>query len=45
MSRCRFEQVLARLVGRRTPLAVRDGERIIGQVSMDAVREMLAQQD
>jgi len=40
-----IEQVLTRLVGRKTPLAVRRGGAIVGQVSMEAVREMLAQQD
>jgi glycine betaine/proline transport system ATP-binding protein len=40
-----IEQVLPRLVGRSTPLAVRRGDTLIGQVSPDAVREVLAQQD
>ena len=40
-----IEQVLPRLVGRHTPLAVQRGGTVIGQVAMDAVREMLAQQD
>lgn len=40
-----LEQVLPRLVGRKTPLALRRGSAIVGQVSMDAVREMLAQRD
>jgi glycine betaine/proline transport system ATP-binding protein len=40
-----IEPVLARLVGRSTPLAVRRGGAIVGQVSMAAVREMLAAKD
>jgi glycine betaine/proline transport system ATP-binding protein len=40
-----IEQALPRLVGRKSPLAVRRGQRIIGQVSMEGVREMLAQQE
>lgn len=40
-----IEAVLPRLVGRRTPLAVRRDGAIVGQVSLDAVREMLAQQE
>ncbi|MBX3607614.1 MAG: betaine/proline/choline family ABC transporter ATP-binding protein [Piscinibacter sp.] len=40
-----IEQVLPMLVGRRTPLALRRGGTIVGQVSMDAVRDLLAQQD
>ena len=37
-----LEHVLARLVGRTTPLAVRRGGAVVGQVAMDAVRELLA---
>jgi glycine betaine/proline transport system ATP-binding protein len=40
-----IEPVLARLVGRSTPLAVRRGGAIVGQVSMAVVREMLAVKD
>jgi glycine betaine/proline transport system ATP-binding protein len=40
-----IEQVLPRLVGRRTPLAVRRDGQVVGQVSMEAVRELLAQQE
>ena len=40
-----IEPVLARLVGRSTPLAVRRGGAIVGQLSMAAVREMLAVKD
>ncbi len=37
-----MEQVLPLLVGRRGPLAVRRGDTIIGQVSTQAVRDLLA---
>lgn len=40
-----IEQVLPLLVGRRTPLALRRGGVIVGQVSMDMVRDLLAQQE
>lgn len=40
-----IEEVLPMLVGRRTPLALRRGGAIVGQVSMDAVRALLAQQE
>jgi glycine betaine/proline transport system ATP-binding protein len=40
-----IEQVLPMLVGRKTPLALRRGDAIVGQVSMDSVRELLAQQE
>jgi glycine betaine/proline transport system ATP-binding protein len=36
-----LEQVLPHLVGRQAPLAVRRGTTIVGQVSMEAVRELL----
>ncbi len=39
-----IEQVLPMLVGRRTPLALRRGGVIVGQVSTDLVRDLLAQQ-
>ena len=37
-----LEQVLAPLIGRTTPLAVRRGNTIVGQVAMGSVRELLA---
>ena len=37
-----LEQVLPRLIGRQTPLAVRRGDEIIGQVALQTVRELLA---
>ena len=38
----RLEQVLPRLIGRQTPLAVRRGDVIVGQVAMQTVRELLS---
>ena len=37
-----LEQAMARLIGRKTPLAVRRGDVIVGQVAIDKVRELLA---
>jgi glycine betaine/proline transport system ATP-binding protein len=36
-----LEQAMARLVGRGTPLAVRRGERIVGEVDVEVVRALL----
>jgi glycine betaine/proline transport system ATP-binding protein len=36
-----LEQVMPQLIGRSTPLAVRRGSDIVGQVSVDAVRKLL----
>ena len=38
----KLEQVLPQLIARKTPLAVRRGNAIVGQVAMDTVRELLA---
>lgn len=40
-----IEQVLPMLVGRRAPLALRRGGTIVGQVSMETVRELLSMQE
>jgi len=40
-----IEQVLPLLVGRCAPLALRRGGTIVGKVSMDLVRDLLAQQE
>ncbi len=40
-----LEQVLPRLVGRQSPLPVRRGGAIVGQVALDQVRAILAPQD
>ena len=37
-----LEQVLARLIARKTPLAVRRGDVVVGQVDMETVRALLA---
>lgn len=36
-----LEQVLPQLIGRSTPLAVRRGQAVIGQVALEGVRELL----
>ena len=33
---------MPQLIGRSTPLAVRRGSELVGQVSLDAVRKLLA---
>jgi glycine betaine/proline transport system ATP-binding protein len=40
--RATLEQAMAQLIGRKTPLAVRRGEVIVGQVAIDKVRELLS---